>query len=392
MTQVSPTRYAHVPGPLAAAIDADAGFAAAFYARLLRDAVRVRRPARGRFAPLWSLAARHGLPEALLARSARRFPRRPRPDLDELMATVRGAWPELAARSERLPASPPRLSTVSLERPAGRIVFILGESAEPLVVLKVPASGRGRIAAEAEMLTAVEAARVAPRFLGRLDGAWAQEALAGCPLTVQPVGPATAGALGWSQPLGELASAFVRLSEATASREAPIDFVPHLDRALADPSLSARCRALVAAARRDVATLGVSVVRHRDPTVENCLFRDGRLEGLIDWEWASRGGAPGFDLWSAALLRLEASVGLARWSQERFLDAFGTAWAQAPFFHAARAGARTAARAAGVEERYLDSLEVAFFGGRLGRRLGGEHEWAVSAETAAAMLELVCAD
>jgi hypothetical protein len=134
------------------------------------------------------------------------------------------------------------------------------------------------------------------------------------------------------------------------------------------------------------------VLEHHDASSQNCLFIGDRLSGLVDWEIARLRGVPGFDVWNTTLAWMEYGVGLVRWSQEVVLECFQRAWSSSPFWAQARASARDSARAAGVADSLLDSLEVIFFARRTGYRLSAPGKYQTHAGTATRMLEAVCSD
>jgi len=96
-------------------------------------------------------------------------------------------------------------------------------------------------------------------------------------------------------------------------------------------------------------------------------------------------------MWHAAVALLEHGVGLRRWSETAVTDAFRTAWNSAPLFIGARRAAREAAEAAGVPNAFVDSLEIAFFARRLGRRITGAAGHGLGRQAAADMLAVACA-
>src|SRR6266545_4508649 len=324
------------------------------YAELTAQALRHGLPARR--GGLLAATARLGLPRALVAAVSRRFPRRRRPELDDLLDEIAAAWPGLAERSSRLPGEPPSLSALALHRAAGLTVFVLGGEECPLLVAKL-AGNRKLLESERAALQRAGPVHIAPRYLGEVGGAYVQEGLRGKALAIPPI-----DALLWNARLSELALA----------------------------RLEGSARRAVEAAWRDVQRLEVSVLQHGDTSAQNCLFEDERLTGLVDWERARQRGVPGFDLWNAALALLEHSVGLRRWSQERMLVAFRDHWLGA-WGASARAAAADSATAAGVPESMLGPLEVVFFARRLGRRLASPDSYATTPATAARMLELACA-
>jgi hypothetical protein len=378
--------------PWRATIDVSHPEPARLYAALAGQAIRFGMPARGRAGALWSLAGRPVPPERLLVASARALPAHPSPALDAVATQVVSGWEKLAARSldrEPLPPAPPRLGVLALERRAARTVFLVGDSPAPLLVLKLPAPGEQRPDRELEALAEAEPARVAPLPLGRLGDARVQEGLAGAPVAVEPLGPGHAAELQWPAALADLCAGLVRLAQATAKERRPDETSEPIERALSHGGLSERARGVLASAWRDVESVERSVLRHRDASPQNCLYANGRLAGIVDWENARSAGAPGFDAWNAALAYLEYAVALDRWSQGRALAAFQATWPDSAFWREARTSARAAAAAAGVPETVMDQLELCFFGRRLGVRLAGS-EYAAGPARAAAQLERVC--
>jgi hypothetical protein len=145
------------------------------------------------------------------------------------------------------------------------------------------------------------------------------------------------------------------------------------------------------AARAEVEGLDRAVLQHGDSAAQNCLFVDGRLSGLVDWEKAKPRGMPAFDVLNAAVAYLDFGAGLVRWSQGLVSETFEAAWGDSEFGKGVRASAKEALEAAGVDGASLGPVEVAFFGTRLGRRLARPQEYPTTSATAARHLELVCA-
>ena len=364
---------------------------ARFYTAVIGQALRYGLPASRTPAALWAFAGRVGFPEATVAAVIRRLPAHPRPDLDEFVTAARQGWPDLAARSASLPASPPpHLSVLALQRAAALTVFLFGEGPRPLVVLKVPAPDDRRVDLEADSLREVEAAGAAPRFLGRLGEARVQEGLPGAPLRVEPVTPRDAATFAWSSTLDDVADGIGRLGAVTVKTAPPDDIVGRMDLSMAHEGLDARTRRVLSAAWADVRRSETSVLRHRDTSPQNCLVSDGRLSGVVDWELAVPRGAPGFDVWNLALSYMEFGVGLTRWSQDLVVETFTRAWHESPFWRDGRAAARRAALAGGAAERDLDALEVCFFGSRIGDRLLRPGWHATGPDTVARALRVVC--
>lgn len=385
-------QYAHVPSASGArmAIDLASPWPARFCAAVIDQALRYGLPARRRGGTLLALLGRAGLPRRPLAEALRRFPKRRRPDVDRALADLGPEWPRLAAACERLPAETPELTALALERASATTVFVFADAPQPLLVLKIPGA-RDRLQNEADALERAAAVGVAPRFLGQVGEAFVQEALSGEPLRVEPLTPARSRGLAWSPGHEELAGALTRLASATTVRERPSEFDEPLDVALGSARLSAAASRAAAAAWSDVSKHDVAVLRHRDTSPQNCLFDGEQLTGLVDWEIAYPTGAPGFDVWNAAIAFIEHGVGLVRWSEERAREAFAGAWGESTFGRDARLAGRRAAAAAGVPDSMLDSLEVSFFARRLLGRVSHPDRFATGPVTAASMLEFACA-
>jgi len=372
------------------AIDLASPWPARFCASVIDQALRYGLPARRRGGTLLALLGRAGLPRRPLAEALRRFPKLPRPDLDTALSEVTSEWARLAAASDRLPAEAPELTALALKRASATTVFVFVDAPQPLLVLKIPGA-RDRLQNEAEALERAAAVGVAPRFLGQVGEAYVQEALPGEPLRVEPLSRARSRDLAWSPTHEELAGALTRLASATAVREKPSEFEEPLHAALGAAGLSAAASRAAAAAWSDVSKYDVAVLRHRDTSPQNCLFEGERLSGLVDWEIANATGAPGFDVWNAALAFIEHGVGLVRWSEERVRETFTTAWGESTFGRDARLAGRRAAAAAGAPDSMLDSLEVSFFARRLLGRVSHPDRFATGPATAASMLEFACA-
>lgn len=387
-----PAGYVEVPYPWQAAIDTGSAHPARFYATLVGQTLNYRMPASRRFGSLLAIGGRRGLPERPLAGVLRRLPGRDRADLDELRRGLERAWPGLAARSSSLPAEAPELTLLALQRSAALTVFAFGASSAPLLVAKLPKGDGASADAEVAALEEALPTGLAPRPLGTVDGARVQEAIPGAPMRVAALTPARARALGWPDSLRQVAGGLNALAVATVKRERPAETTARaMELALAEGGLSARAQKLLRAAQGEIEGLERAVLRHGDSAAQNCLFADGRLSGLVDWEAAKPSGIPTFDVLNAAVAYLDFGVGLVRWSQELVTETFESAWLRSEFGSRARASAAAALAAADVGEGLLESLEVAFFGNRLGRRLARPGEYATTPATAACHLELVCA-
>lgn len=392
MSGIRQAIYAELGAPWPATIGLRSGHAARFLAAMVNQTLRHQVPAGRRLGRLWAMAGRWGLPEPVLAAAVALLPRRARGDLDELLERTAAGWERLAARSPRLPPAPPSLEALALLRTKGLTVFVFGAAPHPLLVLKLPGPGADELLdREMAALVRAEPAGVAPRSLGRVGEARVQEGLAGAPVPVLPLTPDRARRLGWPEPFTDLMAALARLGQGTARPVPPDDARVPVQRVLEEPTVAAHDRRLLAAAWRDVARLEVSVLCHGDLKPQNWLALEGRVQGIVDWEEARSLGTPGFDAWQAMLDYVEFGVGLVRWSPEHRVDCFEAAWTASDFCAGARRAARTVAAAAGVPDTMLDSLEIAFFGRRLGRRLLIPHPDGAAAVVAARTLHVVCA-
>lgn len=384
-------RYVEVRYPWRAVIDTRSRAPGRFYATLIDQAMRYRLPARQRFGRSIALVGRLGTPKGLvpalsLLRSG------PRPDLDRLLSELRVTWPEIAARSERLPPDPVPLTALALQRSAALTVFAFGPEPAPLCVLKLPAAGDDRVDREVQALLEAEPARASPRSLGAISDARIQEGIDGVALRLEPLTPDRARRLRWTRRLAALGQALTRVAATTAKHGRSSDLGEPLEWALDYPRLGGKAARTLRAATSDLAGLRASVRRHGDASAQNCLFVGQRLTGLVDWEASQTNGAPGFDVMNSALAYLDHGVGLVRWSDELLVETFKTAWRESGFFQEARAAAEEAARAGGVPDRYLEPLLIGFFANRLGRRAAAPEAFAISPQVAAATLEVVCAD
>jgi aminoglycoside phosphotransferase (APT) family kinase protein len=377
---VSARRYASVRYPWSAAIDVSSPYPARHYAALVSQALRFTLPARRTPAPLWTLLARTGLPPAPVARLAALGRRRARPDLEAVVAEVESAFPEVVKGP---------VSVLAMERRAALTIFLFDQDGRPLVVAKVPPPGDERVDVELRALEEAAPAAVAPRALGRAGDARVQEAIAGAPLELQPVTPESAGSLRWTPELGQLAEGLERLAKATRKDEVPDEIEAPLERALGSGLLEARAAERLRAAWSELRGRPGAVLRNRDTSAQNCLYDDGRLTGIVDWEGAVPLGAPGFDLLNAALAWVEQGVGMTRWSQEAVIESYRAAWSGG-FGEAAHADAVRCAAAGGLDPAAGDALELVFLGWRVGRRLDNPAFYPTTAATAARMLEIAC--
>lgn len=388
------TTYAHVSYPWRAAIDTGSPWPASFYVALVGQALRYGLPASRRPGRLWALAARHGLPERALAAGLRRLPGAARPELDELAISLHQSWTELQAGSAGLPSQPPPLSLLALQRSAGRTAFAFDRSSGALLVVAKTATGPTKgVEREVAALQEARPAGVAPRYLGQA-GAWrVQEGLRGAPLIPRPLAADQVRDLEWNGPLAALGEGLCRLAQRTAKTHAPGSVGSRVAAALEHPAVSARAKRVLGAAWGDVQGLSTCVLRHRDTSIQNCLFEDGRLAGIVDWEMAESRGAPSFDVWNAAMSYLDSSIGMVAWSDELALAAFTQAWRHSGLWRGARQAGRSAAGAAGVPEAMRDPLLVVFFGTRIGDHVERpDIRRGTTIRAAIGMLEVVCGD
>ena len=387
-----PRRYSSVRYPWEAAIDRDAPGPAAFYSALIGQALRYGLPASRRFGAGMSFAARHRLwPERIAGSAFKRLPGGRRPEIDAIVVGLRDRWIELAEALGR--SGPmPQLAALALKRSAALTVFVFAaDDMFPMVVAKVPASGDDRAALEHAALEEAAGAEVGPRALGRSGNAWVQEGIEGHPLEVEPVAGGEARSLLWRPALGEVTNAMARLASHTVRDAPPPELADDLISVLADTGLlTERAMESVREASESARTIGVSVLRQVDSSAQNCLFHgSGSFAGLVDWELARR-GAPGFDAWNFSLSYFEHCIGLVRWSEAELLTSFRDSWPASPFWTGARAAARTATGAAGVEDDLFDHLEILFFARRVLHRARAPELFPTSAELAAEMLDRVC--
>jgi hypothetical protein len=381
--------YSRLTTPREICYDATTPAPASYLAALLDASLNHGIPARRPLGQMWSWAGRRGLPTSTLTVLLRLLPRRESPRTDALLQRVGAAWSTFAHEGRRLPRHAPELHALEVQRSAARTTFVFGEGTFPLLVLKEPHSGHSGTSLEVAVLKGVRALDIGPRVLGDFPDFALQEGLPGLPLKVLPVRRSNAGRLQWRKDCDQLVVALSRLAVASARRsQAPGGLLNNMEKACEYPLISP-LRDLVNAARRDLQGLGISVVQHRDLSPQNWLVDDGRFAGLVDWELAVLDGVPGFDALHAAVALFEHGVGLHRWSGLEVTTCFEIAWQSAPLFVGARMAMRETARAAGVEEHLMDSLEIAYFARRLGRSLSSD-VYHLHPSTLARMLSVVC--
>ena len=383
-------RYVQVSYPWSATFEPGARGPVAYLGSLIRQTLRYGMPAR-RYGPVGAWTITHALPRGLVETALRTRRRKERPEIDRLLEDVKGAWAELASGSPRLPVrAPDRMTALVLQRRSAETVFVFGEGPAPLVVCKTPRGGSETLELEERALVESQPAGVAPRSLGRLGSAFVQEALPGAPLDVDPVTPDNAARLPWRSEHGMLAQGLLRLAETTVRTGPPQELRSGLSEALASADLPSGTRTTAQGALDDLDRFSIAVLRHGDTSAQNCLFEQGTFVGLVDWEIARSRGAPAFDILNAAVALIDHGVGLVRWSEQRAVTCFESAWKDSDFFEGARSAARTATLITGATDADYERLEVAFFARRLASRLAAPSSYATGPAAAARMLEFVC--
>ena len=389
---VSRGAYCRMSFPRQVTFDATTPQPAKFLARLLLHALNHGMPASRRGGRAVAVLGRRDLPADPLARGLRALPRRRSPHLDDLMEQVAAWWPELTQRARHLPTSAPRLSALEMDRSAARTVFVFGPGDFPLLVIKTPHEGHSGPWREARALQIAAESRIAPAFLGQFGGALVQEGLPGMPLRLRAVTSTNAAHCPWPLEYDFLVSALQRLAQSSVRRHAGNEQLMTAIKAAQQYDLPARYQRLLSAASRDLSTLKLEVLQHRDLSAQNWLVDSKQqLVGVVDWEMCQVEGTPGFDAMHAAVSNFEHGIGLARWSEQNVLLSFRRAWSSAPLFSGGRNALKETARAAGVREALLEPLELGFFARRLGRRLFGQsRNTLLSPRSLSEMLTIVC--
>ena len=360
--------YVQVRRPRTAIVDVRRPGPAAFHVAMLRSALNHGLPAKASLAPLRTRIARADLPTDLIARLIRRRSGSDDPELDALLHAVSDAWTDLAGHGRLLKSDPaPRpdeLSVLGVERSAGRTVFVFrGEELEPCLVL-TSTSSLGRIN-EADAQTRAAALDVAPRHLGRVGGYLAQEGVGGLALSID----ADATGLVWPETtlasIDQVHDMLVDLAAGTARPGRPrhLDEVfGALDQVPLDPATMRRVRAV----QRDLAGLDVQILEHRDMSAQNVTVADdGRVTGIVDWEFARADGVIGFDHLLLAISLAEHGLGRYAWSDEQAYAVLADGWDHAPIFTRARAALRRSLDACTGSDALAHQLEVAHMVERL---------------------------
>lgn len=381
------TRFVGLAHPRPALVDVSAPQPRRYYAALVSDLLRCSVPASRRPATLRAAVARHDLLRMPLSAFVALSRSSAHSDMDRVRHELIDGWSELAARSGRLPASAPDLSLLCLRRSLGWLVFVFGEPEHPLLVCKLPdGDDDPRVDDEAGVLTSVEAADVAPRFLGRVGRARVQEGLPGSPLRLVPLAVRDVATASWHAELADTADGLLRLAKLTVDRGVPPDTLSEEAEALLSPATAGTVRDSL----QRLADADVSVLCHGDTSAQNVLSDGASLTGLVDWEFARR-GLPGADVLNLAHAVFEQRLGLRRWREHEVLRAFGTAWAAAPLFREARAATLAGAEIVGLPGSLAHDLEIAVYARRLQRRVSRPGGYLVGPAMTASMLTTVCA-
>lgn len=278
-----------------------------------------------------------------------------------------------------------------LERASARTIFLFAGDSHPALVCKIPRGSEATVEREATALVDAAQSGVAPRFLGKAAGSWVQEGIAGEPLKVESLDREVMRSIPWPSRMKVLSDGLTRLAQVSA-QPADLDAAARtlLERAASCSRLKPSTRDRITKAVADLKGIGIGVLKHSDTSPQNCLFVDGRLSGIVDWEMAEPRGMPSSDVLNAAVSFLEHGIGLTRWSEDEIVESFRFGWNGSPFFTGARSAARASAVAAGVDESAVPSLEIAFFARRLARRLEAPDRYPTGAGTAVQIMEIVC--
>jgi hypothetical protein len=386
------TRYIHIRYPWQAAISRNSRVPSRYFLDLLDHAHRNRLPADRSPRALHSFVARNHLLRGPFAAALRLMRGKSRDDLDRLVRALDERWSEILERSREvgasLPEHPGMLSVLVLERRAARTVFVFGRDSHPILVLKFPRASHDGVNREADALRRAEGLGIAPRFLGWVEGAAVQEALRGEVLPVKPVGDPAA----LTEPVEhrDVARQLNRMATATATESRPDGLAgPPLEAVLESDLLGPRIRERVREAFNELSSLHICVLKHTDVSPMNCIVDGERLVGFVDWEISSLSGMPTVDLLNAAVCYFEHCFGLTHWSRDELREAFSGAWHGSPYFRFWRRAVDDSVRSLQLPAR--EHLEVLFFARRIGHRLAQPERFPYGPQTAADLLEVVCA-
>ena len=175
--------------------------------------------------------------------------------------------------------------------------------------------------------------------------------------------PERARRLGWPEPFTDLTDALARLAEVTVRRVPPDD--ASLDPAVLGTVGRGRSGGLLAAAWRQPGPARDLGTVPRRPRAADLARGRRQVEGMVDWEAGQVARGSGCRRWHAMLTTSSSASG---WCGRRRTSACAASKRPGPRRALRRrtASRRTVARAAGVPEARLDSLELA-----LGRASAG---------------------
>lgn len=385
--------YAYVPYPWKALVGTVTPGPARFFSSLLHFAFTYSAPRGNRAAAIRRALGRRPPPASVLRAALRLAPRRERPDLDALALDLFAAWPRLlGGAAGSAVADPQVIDLLALERRSALTVFVFTGEDQPDLVAKIPRGDATGPTREAEALASAKGMAGAPRYLGRCRAAYVQEAVRGQPLPVRPLQPNRASEVRWEARHAELAEGLRALKVATTVPRPPQEAYPERVREAAlHPSLSADTRSAVTDAADAVETLRVSVLKHGDLSPQNCLFEEGRLAGIVDWESAIPHGTPGYDLLNAGMAELEHRLALYGSSPSEYRDAIVRAWSDSGFCASLRAGVADQLTAVDLHVDLVPAIEVSFFARRLAHRLARPSGYVHRVEPAAEILQEVVA-
>jgi hypothetical protein len=329
------------------------------YSRLVRDALYYGMPAARRGGVFIAAAARTGWPERLATAVALGAPRSDRADLDEL---------KVLAIDFGISAH----SLLLLERSSATTVFAFDRDGHPAGVLKRPRGGTAGVEREVAALQAVASSGLAPAYLGERLGWYAQEMIAAQPRMPTPISVAGAAGARWTAADDEAAAGITALATKSVSCGRPAELNDGVvERLFETGAIPDHLASVVGDALAEAARVDRRVVKHGDTSPQNCLYRESRLAGFVDWENARLDGAPGFDAWNACVALVEHGLALRRWNPEVAAAGFARAWHNSELVRMWRAAAASSCQASGVAGRdVITALEILFFARRAAQRIG----------------------
>lgn len=385
--------YAYVPYPWKALVGTVTPGPARFFSSLLHFAFTYSAPLGNGAAGIRRALGRRPPSASVLRAALRLAPRRERADLDALALDLFAAWPRLLDGAVGSAGADPKvIDLLALERRSALTVFVFTGDDRPVLVAKIPRGDANGPIREAEALAAAKGMAGAPRYLGRCRDAYVQEAVRGQPPPVRPLQPSRASEVRWETKHDELAEGLRALKVATVVPRAPQEAYPDRVREGAlHAGLSAQTRQVVTDAADEVEALQVSVLKHGDLSPQNCLFDEGRLAGIVDWESAIPHGTPGYDLLNAGMAELEHRLALFVSSPSEYRDAIVRAWSDSGFCESLRASVADQLTAIDLDVDLAPAIEISFFARRLGHRLARPTGYVHRVQSAAEILHEVVA-